>query len=128
MDIKVNTAGITGASSMGTLSGVKKTDKAEQTEKAAETTVIKAPNVDKVELSEEAVQYLNEENSSETESVETSEEIVSDSTAETVSESDETVLASELYSYTETELRELLLNGTITRAEYEAELASRAAE
>ncbi len=85
MDIKVNTAGITGASAMGTLSGVKKTDKSEQTE----TAVIKAPNVDKVELSEEAAQYLNEKNSSEKESAETSAETVSESTEQLVSESDD---------------------------------------
>lgn len=126
MDVKVNTAGLTGTSAAGALSGVKKASGVEQTAKTAETSAIKAPNVDEVELSDKAVRYLTEESSSETGSADISKsESVSDSVSKLVSDSGDTVLTSELYSYTETELQELMLNGTITRLEYEAELEKR---
>ncbi len=121
--------GATGSSGLGTLTGVKKAESSTQnTGTNTDSSVISAANVDRVDLSESAIQYLEEETASETDSAssetETSEETSTTETLSQVSE-DEDVLASELYSYTETELQELMLNGTITRSEYEAELAKR---
>lgn len=70
-------------------------------------------NYDTVELSEEARQYLTE-----TESVGES--------VTAAAESGE-ITSSDLYSYSESELKELLTNGDITRSEYDREIAKRAA-
>lgn len=123
-------AGKTGSSGLGTLSGVNKAESAETKQSTgtnSDSAVIKAANFDKVDLSESAMQYLEEE-ASDTASSET-DTAAETSVSETVSQiSDDDVLASELYSYTETELQELMLNGTITRSEYETELAKRSGE
>ena len=66
-------------------------------------------NIDKLELSAEAQSYLDEVNSP------------TDSAEETA----ETVNVNELYSYTESELKDLLSSGEITQIEYDNEMASR---
>ena len=128
MNITVNTdpsLGMTGASAAGKLSGVSKTEKT--AEASSNSAVIKAANFDRVDLSDTAIEYLKTD--SESEGAESASDTQTNiSSNDLVSESDDTVLASELYSYTETELQELMLDGTITRAEYEAELAKRSGE
>lgn len=135
MNITINTnlqAGMAGTVGTGTLSGLGKTESAVQTaETNSDSAVMKAANFDRVDLSETAVQYLEEK--SDTDSNNSAEVLKSDISSEetvskTVSQNSSVVLASELYSYTETELQELMLNGTITRSEYEAELEKRSGE
>ncbi len=127
--------GKTGSSGLGTLSGVNKAESDETKQSTgtnSDSAVIKAANFDKVDLSESAMQYLEEEAGSDSDNTDNYSETdtaAETSVSETVSQiSDDDVLASELYSYTETELQELMLNGTITRSEYETELAKRSGE
>ena len=80
----------------------------------AETSVQseKAENTDTLELSAQAKSYLNEVNEEE-----------SESTVETAAS--EEINTDELYTYTDSQLKQLLTLGKITQSEYEEEMASR---
>lgn len=92
------------------------------------TKVVEKPaNVDRVDLSDFAIEYLEKETDAETDSnADSSEANISEDMAtvsESISQDSEDVLASELYSYTETELKDLLLDGDITQSGYDTEIA-----
>lgn len=95
-------------------------------------TAAKSGNFDTLELDNSAVQYLEAEKSTASNVVEASSE--TDVSANTksglnmVSEEKENYTASDLYTLTETELKDLLLNGDITRSEYNDELSRRSPE
>lgn len=122
MNITFNPNAQTNAASLGTVTGVKNTDSEETT--SAATATAATSKYDTVDFSEEAEQYLATENTETT-----TEETVASETAELVSEAADTeeISSDDLYSYTETQLAELLSNGDITQAEYDSEIARRAA-
>ena len=114
------------------MTGVGKTDKT--SEKTAEQTEQTAKKYDTLDRSESAVQYLakseNEDTAAENGAESQTENAVSQAAAELVSGSSdgsdsETIDSSELYSYTDEQLSELLTKGEITRLEYNNEMAKR---
>ena len=107
--IGTNAAKSAAAARVGKLSGVENSNQKQTETKAEETT--RSRKFDTVDLSSDAKKYLSEEN-------ETTE------TADVTTEA-ETVDSSQLYSYTDDELDDLLSNGDITRLEYNTEMAKR---
>lgn len=95
-------------------------------------TAAKSGNFDTLELDNSAVQYLETEKSTASNVVEASSETDVSANTESglniVSEEKENYTASDLYTLTETELKDLLLNGDITRSEYNDELSRRSPE
>lgn len=77
-----------------------------QTSETAQTQQTQTPKTDRVEFSEKAQQYLTEESAD-----------TSDSGSE--------ISSSELYSYTDDQLSELLSKGKITQLQYNTEMAKR---
>lgn len=88
------------------LSGVKASQQ-KQTSETQEAQQTQTAKTDRVELSVEARQYLTEESAD-----------TSDTSAE--------ISSSELYSYTDDQLSELLSKGEITQLQYNTEMAKRA--
>ncbi len=101
----------------------KETQKTQQTSNAIKVednamgTTAAAPNVDELELSTDAQTYLDAVNA-ETQTADSS------SSAEATGEGTSAAI-DELYTYTESELAELLANGDITQREYDEEIARR---
>ncbi len=110
-----------------------RTEKSEKAEAAAkptssERTRESAPRKnDRVELSVEAREYLTAEKSGEVtpKSEVTAKNSAGESTVNLNISADENITSSELYSYTDDELLDLVLNGDISRSDYNAELAKR---
>ncbi len=134
MNIIIDASAAQKGSSLGSakMTGVGKTDKT--SEKTAEQTEQTAKKYDTLDLSESAVQYLakseNEDTAAENGAESQTENAVSQAAAELVSGSSdgsdsETIDSSELYSYTDEQLSELLTKGEITRLEYNNEMAKR---
>lgn len=84
--------------------------KAEDTAAAAANTAV---NTDTLELSTDAKTYLDTIESEETTSA----------SAETSASTEDSV--DDLYTYTESQLKELLINGDISQSDYNAEIARR---
>ena len=112
------------------MTGVSKTSEKSEA-KTAQTT---AKKYDTLDLSENAVQYLakteNENTSTESGTEEQTDNAVTEAATQLVSEStdsntSETIDSTELYSYTDDQLRELLAKGEITQLEYNNEMAKR---
>lgn len=113
------------------MTGVSKTSEKSEA-KTAQTT---AKKYDTLDLSENAVQYLakteNENTSTESGTEEqTTDNAVTEAATQLVSEStdsdsSETIDSTELYSYTDDQLSELLAKGEITQLEYNNEMAKR---
>ena len=107
------------------MTGVSKTSEKSEA-KTAQTT---AKKYDTLDLSENAVQYLAKtENENGTE--EQTDNAVTEAATQLVSEStdsntSETIDSTELYSYTDDQLSELLAKGEITQLEYNNEMAKR---
>lgn len=99
------------------MTGVSKTSEKSEA-KTAQTT---AKKYDTLDLSENAVQYLakTENDNAVTEAAT---QLVSENTD---SDSSETIDSTELYSYTDDQLSELLAKGEITQLEYNNEMAKR---
>lgn len=119
------------ALSSAKMTGVSKTSEKSEA-KTAQTT---AKKYDTLDLSENAVQYLaktenentstesgTEEQTTDNAVTEAATQLVSDST---YSDSSETIDSTELYSYTDDQLSELLAKGEITQLEYNNEMAKR---
>ena len=109
MNIIIDASAAQKGSSLGSakMTGVGKTDKT--SEKTAEQTEQTAKKYDTLDLSESAVSQA-------------AAELVSGSSDGSDSE---TIDSSELYSYTDEQLSELLTKGEITRLEYNNEMAKR---
>lgn len=105
--------------SVNTISSLLKTSTDSSSEKTSSLSSTLTQNYDILELSENYLSSVN----SETEE-ETSTEAITETEEETSDETD--VNASELYIYSDSELSDLLREGSITRAEYNAEMAKRA--
>ena len=103
------------------LSGVKSAQE-KQTAETAQTQQTQTPKTDRVELSEKAQQYLTGESTGQEQ---TSEAQLLSESADT-SDSSTEISSSELYSYTDDQLSELLSKGEITQLQYNAEMAKRA--
>ena len=93
-----------------------------QTSETAQTQQTQTPKTDRVEFSEKAQQYLTEESA---EQEQTSEAQLLSESADT-SDSGSEISSSELYSYTDDQLSELLSKGEITQLQYNTEMAKRA--
>lgn len=102
------------------LSGVKSAQE-KQTSETAQTQQTQTPKTDRVEFSEKAQQYLTEESA---EQEQTSEAQLLSESADT-SDSGSEISSSELYSYTDDQLSELLSKGEITQLQYNTEMAKR---
>lgn len=119
------------ALSSAKMTGVSKTSEKSEA-KTAQTTTKK---YDTLDLSENAVQYLakTETENTSTESgteEQTTDNAVTEAATQLVSEStdcdsSETIDSTELYSYTDDQLSELLAKGEITQLEYNNEMAKR---
>ena len=118
------------ALSSAKMTGVSKTSEKSEA-KTAQTT---AKKYDTLDLSENAVQYLakteNENTSTESGTEEQTDNAVTEAATQLVSEStdsdsSETIDSTELYSYTDDQLSELLAKGKITQLEYNNEMAKR---
>ena len=119
------------ALSSAKMTGVSKTS--ENSEAKTEQTTAK--KYDTLDLSESAVQYLaktENENTSTKSGMEeqTTDNAVTEAATQLVSESkdsdsSETIDSTELYSYTDDQLSELLAKGEITQLEYNNEMAKR---
>ena len=109
------------------MTGVSKTSEKSEA-KTAQTTEKK---YDTLDLSENAVQYLakteNENTSTESGTEEQTDNAVTEAATQLVSESTDsnTSDSTELYSYTDDQLSELLAKGEITQLEYNNEMAKR---
>ena len=111
------------------MTGVSKTSEKSEA-KTAQTT---AKKYDTLDLSENAVQYLaktENENTSTESGTEETDNAVTEAATQLVSEStdsntSETIDSTELYSYTDDQLSELLAKGEITQLEYNNEMAKR---
>lgn len=131
MDLTINTAAaqikLSNTNSAEKTQEVEKTDISEQTESAEQTTV-QSRNFDTVDLSAQAVEYLNSTDS-ETAS-ETSEADSTDTSSLLTSSSDDDSSDSvdALYTYTDDELADLLRDGAISQTEYNNEMSKRSAE
>lgn len=90
---------------------------------AAKSQTVQTRKFDTVELSDEAQQYLSSEESG-TEEQTAEAQLLSESTD---TSSDE-ISSSELYSYTDDQLSELLSKGEITQLQYNTEMAKRGTE
>ena len=88
-------------------------------EKQAEETTVQTRKYDTVELSDQAQQYLADESGTEEKTAEA--QIIS----QTTDTSSDSVNTSELYSYTDDELSDLLAKGEITQLQYNTEMAKR---
>lgn len=109
------------AASGAKLTGVKSVQE-KQTEENAAAQTVQTRKFDTVELSENAQQYLASD-TSETDGQTAEAQIVSDSLSS--SSSSEEISSSELYSYTDDQLSELLSKGEITQIQYNTEMAKR---
>lgn len=109
------------AASGARLTGVKSVQE-KQTEENAAAQTVQTRKFDTVELSENAQQYLASD-TSETDGQTAEAQIVSDSLSS--SSSSEEISSSELYSYTDDQLSELLSKGEITQLQYNTEMAKR---
>lgn len=87
---------------------------------AAQTQTVQTRKYDTVELSDEAQQYLSTEN--------TTEEQQNTEVSSMLSSSTEEISSSELYSYTDDQLSELLSKGEITQLQYNTEMAKRSSD
>lgn len=101
------------------LTGTDSVKQAQQTEASAadQTQTVQTRKFDTVELSDEAQQYLSTEN--------TTEEQQNTKVSSMLSSSTEEISSSELYSYTDDQLSELLSKGEITQLQYNTEMAKR---
>lgn len=117
----LNTNTAAGAKLTGTDS-VKQAQTAENST-AAKSQTVQTRKFDTVELSDEAQQYLSAEESG-TEEQTAEAQLLSESTD---TSSDE-ISSSELYSYTDDQLSELLSKGEITQLQYNTEMAKRGTE
>lgn len=99
------------------LSGVKSA----QEKQTSGTTQTQPPKTDRVEPSEKAQQYLNEDSSGQEQTSEM--QLLSESADTSVSSAG--ISSSELYSYTDDQLSELLSKGEITQLQYNTEMAKR---
>ncbi len=106
------------------LTGVKSAQE-KQTEENTAAQTVQTRKFDTVELSENAQQYLSAD-TSETDGQTAEAQIVSDS--QSSSSSSEEISSSELYSYTDDQLSELLSKGEITQLQYNTEMAKRGEE
>lgn len=106
------------------LTGVKSAQE-KQTEENTAAQTVQTRKFDTVELSEDAQQYLSAD-TSETDGQTAEAQIVSDS--QSSSSSSEEISSSELYSYTDDQLSELLSKGEITQLQYNTEMAKRGEE
>lgn len=88
-------------------------------EKQAEETAVQTRKYDTIELSDQAQQYLADESGTEEQTAEA--QIIS----QTTDTSSDSVNTSELYSYTDDELSDLLAKGEITQLQYNTEMAKR---
>lgn len=104
------------------LTGTDSVKQAQQTEAstAAQTQTVQTRKYDTVELSDEAQQYLSTEN--------TTEEQQNTEVSSMLSSSTEEISSSELYSYTDDQLSELLSKGEITQLQYNTEMAKRSSD
>lgn len=118
------------ALSSAKMTGVSKTSEKSEA-KTAQTT---AKKYDTLDLSESAVQYLakteNENTSTDSGTEEQTDNAVTEAATQlvsdsTYSDSSETIDSTELYSYTDDQLSELLAKGEITQFEYNNEMAKR---
>lgn len=102
---------------------VEKTQETSPKEQPEISQEMQASKRDRLELSNEYRSYAQEN----VQSQESDSSVNSNISAVTDNESTEAekVNASELYSYTEYELRDLLFDGSITQSEYNAEIAKR---
>lgn len=98
------------------LSGVRPAQEKQTEETAA---AVQTRKYDAVELSDQAQQYLAEESGTEEQTAEA--QIIS----QTTDTSSDSVNTSELYSYTDDELSDLLAKGEITQLQYNTEMAKR---
>lgn len=108
------------AASGAKLTGVKSAQE-KQTEESASAQTVQTRKFDTVELSENAQQYLSEE-STDADGQTAEAQIVSESVD---TSSLEEISSSELYSYTDDQLSELLSKGEITQLQYNTEMAKR---
>lgn len=117
MNITLDTSptGVTAAAG-AKLSGVRPTQEKQTEETAA---VLQTRKYDTVELSDQAQQYLADESGTEEQTAEA--QILS----QTTDTSSDSVNTSELYSYTDDELSDLLTKGEITQLQYNTEMAKR---
>lgn len=114
----------------------KKIEKAENADKASRSAKPErsSENIsrkfDRVELTSEARDYLTAEKSDKTtaNSKVMAKSSAGESTVELNVSADENITSDELYSYTDSELLDLVLNGDISRSDYNAELAKREEE
>ena len=113
--LDTSTTGVTAAAG-AKLSGVRPAQEKQTEETAA---VLQTRKYDTVELSDQAQQYLAEESGTEEQTAEA--QILS----QTTDTSSDSVNTSELYSYTDDELSDLLANGEITQLQYNTEMAKR---
>lgn len=119
-----------GAASEMKLAGVKSAkETTETTETAAadssSTQQVQTRKYDTVELSDDAQQYLTEESDTEEQTEEA--KLLSES-VDTSSDDDDEVSTTELYSYTDDQLSEMLANGEITQLQYNTVMAKRTEE
>ena len=98
------------------LSGVRPAQEKQTEETAA---AVQTRKYDTVELSDQAQQYLADESGTEEQTAEA--QIIS----QTTDTSSDSVNTSELYSYTDDELSDLLAKGEITQLQYNTEMAKR---
>lgn len=121
MNITIDTSAAQKNAALGSakITGVSKTSE----KSAAQTAKTSEGKYDTLQLSENAVKYLSqtEEQSTDTDALSQAAEAVTESS----DSSSDTVDASTLYSYTDTQLDELLAKGEITRLEYNTEMAKR---
>ena len=113
--LDTSTTGVTAAAG-AKLSGVRPAQE-QQTEEI--TAAVKTRKYDTVKLSDQAQQYLADESGAEEQTAEA--QILS----QTTDTSSDSVNTSELYSYTDDELSDLLTKGEITQLQYNTEMAKR---
>lgn len=113
--LDTSTTGVTAAAG-AKLSGVRPAQEKQTEETAA---VLQTRKYDTVELSDQAQQYLAEGSDTEEQTAEA--QILS----QTTDTSSDSVNTSELYSYTDNELSDLLTKGEITQLQYNTEMAKR---
>lgn len=123
MNITIDTSAAQKNAALGSakITGVSKTSE----KSAAQTAKTSEGKYDTLQLSENAVKYLSqtEEQSTDTDALSQAAKTVTESP----DSSSDTVDANTLYSYTDTQLDELLAKGEITRLEYNTEMAKRTA-
>ncbi len=121
MNITIDTSAAQKNAALGSakITAVSKTSE----KNAAQTAKTSEGKYDTLQLSENAVKYLSqtEEQSTDTDALSQAAETMTESS----DSSSDTVDANTLYSYTDTQLDELLAKGEITRLEYNTEMAKR---